>query len=40
MLSSFLSPVQGIQRVAKKLNIDFAPAMIGWDFHGGYNHPV
>lgn len=32
--------VPGLQKVAKKLNIDCPPAMMGWDFHGGYNHPV
>ncbi|BFZ12856.1 hypothetical protein BsWGS_15896 [Bradybaena similaris] len=30
----------GLQRVAKKLNIDVAPAMIGWDSHSGRSHPV
>lgn len=32
--------IQGMQRVARKLDIDFAPAMVGWDFHGGFSHPV
>ncbi|CAG5116804.1 unnamed protein product, partial [Candidula unifasciata] len=31
---------QGLQRVAKKLNIDVAPAMVGWDSHSGFSHPV
>ncbi|CAK1551804.1 unnamed protein product [Leptosia nina] len=30
----------GLNRVAKKLNIDCAPAMTGFDFNGGYTHPV
>lgn len=30
----------GLNRVAKKLNIDCAPAMIGWEFSGGGSHPV
>ena len=34
------SAVQGVQRVARKLCIDFAPAMMGWDFHSGYCHPM
>ncbi|XP_047522942.1 DNA repair protein complementing XP-C cells homolog isoform X1 [Pieris napi] len=29
-----------LNRVAKKLNIDCAPAMTGFDFNGGYTHPV
>ncbi|CAL1536524.1 unnamed protein product, partial [Lymnaea stagnalis] len=31
---------QGMQRVAKKLNIDIAAAMIGWDYHSGSCHAV
>ncbi|XP_005109611.1 DNA repair protein complementing XP-C cells homolog [Aplysia californica] len=30
----------GLQRVAKKLSIDVAPAMVGWDHHCGYAHPI
>ncbi|CAG4964616.1 unnamed protein product [Parnassius apollo] len=30
----------GLNRVAKKLNIDCAPAMTGFDFNGGWTHPV
>ena len=30
----------GLNRVAKKLNIDCAPAMVGFDFHSGFTHPV
>lgn len=30
----------GLNRVAKKLDIDCAPAVVGWDFHGGGSHPV
>lgn len=32
--------LQGIHRIAKLLDIDFAPAMMGWDFSSGYCHPV
>ena len=32
--------VNGIQRVAKKLGIDCAQAVIGFDFHCGFSHPV
>ena len=32
--------VQGIQRVAKKLGIDYASAVVGWEFHGRYSFPV
>lgn len=33
-------PVEGLSRLARKLDIDCAPAMVGWDFHGGGSHPV
>nr|XP_041574808.1 DNA repair protein complementing XP-C cells isoform X1 [Taeniopygia guttata] len=29
-----------LNRVARKLNIDCAQAITGFDFHGGYSHPV
>ena len=32
--------VAGIQKVCRKLAIDFAPAVVGWDFHSGRCHPV
>ena len=32
--------VPGIARVARKLEIDHASAMMGWDFHSGYCHPM
>jgi hypothetical protein len=32
--------LSGLNRVAKKLNVDCAPAMIGWEFSGGGCHPV
>ncbi|GFO49290.1 DNA repair protein complementing xp-c cells homolog [Plakobranchus ocellatus] len=32
--------VNGLQRVAKKLGIDVAPAMVGWDHHSGRSHPL
>jgi len=30
----------GLNKVARKLNVDCPAAMVGWDFHGGVNHPV
>lgn len=30
----------GLNRIARKLDIDCAAAMTGWSLHGGYNHPV
>ncbi|XP_050530386.1 DNA repair protein complementing XP-C cells [Daktulosphaira vitifoliae] len=30
----------GLLRIAKKLNIDCAPAVVGFDFHSGGSHPV
>jgi len=27
-------------KIAKKLGIDCAEAMIGWDFHGSWSHPM
>ncbi|XP_014668449.1 PREDICTED: DNA repair protein complementing XP-C cells homolog [Priapulus caudatus] len=30
----------GLHKVAKKLGVDCVAAMVGWDFHGGWNHPV
>ncbi|KOB78551.1 Nucleotide excision repair protein [Operophtera brumata] len=30
----------GLNKVAKKLSIDCAPAMTGFDFNGGFSHPV
>lgn len=35
-----LISVPGLLRVAKKLNIDCAPAIVGFDFHSGGSHPV
>ena len=32
--------VPGIHRLARKLNIDAVPAVVGFDFHGGFNHPI
>lgn len=32
--------INGIQRVAKKLGIDCAQAVVGFDFHCGFSHPV
>ncbi|XP_042234474.1 DNA repair protein complementing XP-C cells homolog [Homarus americanus] len=33
-------PIGGLNRLAQKLNIDCAPAMVGFDFHSGWTHPV
>ncbi|KAG6465266.1 hypothetical protein O3G_MSEX015037 [Manduca sexta] len=30
----------GLNKVARKLNIDCAPAMTGFEFNGGWSHPV
>lgn len=32
--------VPGLNKVAKKLNIDCVPAMVGWDTHCGFSHPL
>ncbi|CAG03267.1 unnamed protein product, partial [Tetraodon nigroviridis] len=32
--------LSNLHRVAKKLSIDAAPAVTGFDFHGGYSHAV
>ena len=32
--------ITGINRVARKLNIDCAQAMTGWEFSGGRAHPA
>lgn len=34
----FLDP--GLNKVCKRLKIDYAPAVVGFDFHSGYSHPV
>uniref|UniRef100_UPI00358E7AE2 DNA repair protein complementing XP-C cells isoform X1 n=3 Tax=Myxine glutinosa TaxID=7769 RepID=UPI00358E7AE2 len=33
-------PLPGLQRVARKLDIDCAAAVTGFDFHSGFSHPV
>ncbi|ELT98355.1 hypothetical protein CAPTEDRAFT_122982 [Capitella teleta] len=35
-----LKGMPGLNRIARKLNIDCAAAMTGWSLHGGHNHPV
>lgn len=30
----------GLQKVARKLSIDCPPAVVGFDFHGGWSHPT
>ncbi|CAI8012362.1 DNA repair protein complementing XP-C cells homolog [Geodia barretti] len=32
--------IAGIQKVARKLEVSYVPAMIGWDFHSGHCCPV
>ncbi|KAK3585967.1 hypothetical protein CHS0354_038511 [Potamilus streckersoni] len=32
--------IPGLNKVAKKLGIDCAPAMTGWDNHCGFSHPL
>ncbi|XP_060076866.1 DNA repair protein complementing XP-C cells-like [Ylistrum balloti] len=32
--------VPGLNKVAKKLGVDCVPAMLGWDTHCGFSHPV
>ncbi|XP_033647621.1 DNA repair protein complementing XP-C cells homolog [Asterias rubens] len=32
--------VPGLNRTARKLGIDCVPAMVGWDYHSGFCHPV
>ncbi|XP_053377117.1 DNA repair protein complementing XP-C cells-like [Mercenaria mercenaria] len=32
--------IQGLHKIAKKLDIDCAPAMVGWDHHCGFSHPL
>lgn len=33
-------PVPGLNKIAKKLDIDCAAAMTGWDVHCGWSHPM
>lgn len=40
IVTLYLILVPGLLRIAKKLNIDCAPAVIGFDFHSGGSHPV
>ncbi|KAI4468315.1 dna repair protein xp-c / rad4 [Holotrichia oblita] len=32
--------VPGLNKIARKMNIDCAPAIVGFDFHGGWSHPT
>ncbi|XP_069100895.1 DNA repair protein complementing XP-C cells-like [Argopecten irradians] len=32
--------VPGLNKVAKKMGLDCVPAMMGWDTHCGYSHPI
>lgn len=36
----FAISVPGLNKVAKKLGIDCAPAMVGFDYHSGGSHPM
>ncbi|MEN2499692.1 MAG: hypothetical protein MHMPM18_003885 [Marteilia pararefringens] len=29
-----------VMRIASRLKIDFAPAMVGWSVTGGHSHPI
>ncbi|XP_064633316.1 DNA repair protein complementing XP-C cells homolog [Lineus longissimus] len=30
----------GLNKIGKKLGLDCAPAMVGWEVHGGWSHPM
>lgn len=30
----------GLHKIAKKLTVDCVPAMVGWEYHSGWNHPM
>lgn len=30
----------GLNKVCRRLNVDCASAIVGFDFHGGWSHPV
>lgn len=32
--------IPGLNRIARKLNVDCAPAVVGWEFHCGGSHPI
>ena len=32
--------IENIAKAGKNLNIDCIPAVVGWDFHGGFSHVV
>ena len=36
--ASFLVP--GLNKIARKLDIDCVPAMVGWEAHCGFSHPI
>lgn len=38
--NSFPIPDPGVNKVCKRLKVDYAPAVVGFDFHSGYSHPV
>merc|ERR1711936_114412 len=33
-------PIQGLSKVAKKLQIDCAPALVGWEYTNGFMRPL
>ena len=32
--------VPGLNKIARKLDIDCVPAMVGWEAHCGFSHPI
>jgi len=30
----------GLNKLARRLNVDCVAAMVAWEFHGGFNHPM
>ena len=30
----------GLNKIARKLDIDCVPAMVGWEAHCGFSHPI
>jgi hypothetical protein len=39
-LTKFNFTVPGLNKTCRRLNIDCAAAVVGFDFHGGWSHPV
>lgn len=36
----FFISVPGLNKICRKLNVDCASAIVGFDFHGGWSHPT